>query len=217
MSSISHSGNPARSLRAKSPHDVGGLGACRSLRPLCLLALLAACAYRPAPAYEAGGGVARTPSPREETATRETTDSATSVFPSVVLTATESIGDAGGRLELLPVASPFDVAVTADGSQRYRTRLIVHGLPNPATLGDYSTYVAWVVSWYLEDSERLGVVANEAIEMEEVRWNKFRVLITAERSPDVREPSGPVVLRGISPSGRLLPAAYCNLSAMGLC
>lgn len=144
-------------------------------------------------------------------------DSATTDLPSVVLTATESIDDAGGRLELLPVASPFDVAVTADGSQRYRTRLIVHGLPDPATLGDYNTYVTWVVSWYVEDSQRLGVAANGARDMDEVRWNKFRVLITAEASPDAREPTGPVVLRGISPSGRLLPGSSCNLSAMGLC
>ncbi len=144
-------------------------------------------------------------------------DSTASEQPSVALTATESIGDAGGRLELLPVASPFDVAVTADGSQRYRTRLIVYGLPDPAALGDYSTYVAWVVSWYVEDSQRLGVAANGARDLDEVRWNKFRVLITAEASPDVLEPTGPVVLRGISPSGRLLPGSSCNLSAMGLC
>ncbi len=182
--------------RAEGRRDAGGRR-CRDLsRLFWLLTLCSACAHAPARAREPGSVVE---------------------LPSVVLTATESIGDAGGLLQLLPVASPFDVAVTPDGSQRYRTRLTVHGLPDPASLGAFRAYVAWVVSWYVEDSQRLGVVADGAHEMAEVRWNKFRVLITAESSPDVREPTGPVVLRGVSPSGRLMPSAYCNLSVMGLC
>jgi hypothetical protein len=127
------------------------------------------------------------------------------------------VGNANGRIDLLPVPSPFDVAVTADGSQRYGTRFTIHGLPDPSTLGHYAVYVAWVASWFLEETQRLGPVENGEGELAEIKWNKFRILVTAEAGPDVRAPTGPLVLRGISPSGRLLPSATCNLSLMGLC
>lgn len=144
-------------------------------------------------------------------------DTTANGYPYISLTATTQVTSASGRVDLLPVASPFGVAVTVDGSQRYRTRFVVRGLPNPSVLGPYSVYVAWAASWFLEDAQQLGLVSTGEGELAEVHWSKFRILITAESSPDVREPSGPVVLRGISPSGRLRPNESCNLSFMGPC
>lgn len=146
-----------------------------------------------------------------------TSDTTANGYPSVALTATAEVLNASGRVDLLPVASPFGVAVTTDGSQRYRTSFVVRGLPDPSTLGPYAAYVAWAASWFLEDTQRLGLVTTDEGELAEVSWNKFRILITAERSPDAREPTGPVVLRGISPSGRIRPSESCNLSFMGPC
>ena len=66
-------------------------------------------------------------------------------------------------------------------------------------------------------AERLGAARNGVFDRGEVRWNKFRILITAERSANVSTPTGPVVLRGSSPSGRMLPHDVCHLGYGGPC
>jgi hypothetical protein len=171
--------------------------------------------------YAPVNGVTRaaelTPSATHRSAAPQASDTTTNAQPYVALTATAQAGSASGRVDLLPVASPFGVAVTADGSQRYRTRFVVRGLPAASSLGPYSVYVAWAASWFLEDAQRLGVVMMDGGELAEVRRSKFRILITAETSPEVRRPTGPVVLRGISPSGRLSPNESCNLDFLGPC
>jgi FtsP/CotA-like multicopper oxidase with cupredoxin domain len=52
---------------------------------------------------------------------------------------------------------------------------------------------------------KLGPVANGRTELPAIDLDKFLILITAEASLDVSEPTGPLVLRGASPSTRLQP------------
>src|SRR2546430_1801347 len=60
------------------------------------------------------------------------------------LVARPEIAGVTGMLELGRAPSPFDVAVTPVGNQRYDVSLTVAGLPDPSTLGPYTAYVAWV-------------------------------------------------------------------------
>lgn len=117
---------------------------------------------------------------------------------------TPDLGSASGTVALKPAASPFGVAVTVDGRTRYRLVATIAGLPNVRTLGQYTTYVAWAYTMSLDSAVKLGVVRNGVIELGEVSLAQFRILISAERSAAVRERSGRLVLRGTSPSARLL-------------
>jgi hypothetical protein len=139
-------------------------------------------------------------------------------IPSVVLAATEELsGDVSGAVQLLPASSPFGIAVAPDGSLRYRVRVSLCGLPAPASLGPYTTYVVWASTWLVDQTRRLGTALNGERDLGEVQWNKFRILVTAERSATVRAPTGPVVLQGSSPSGRMLPHDVCHLGYGGPC
>ena len=109
-----------------------------------------------------------------------------------------------GTIELAPVRSPFGVAVDVDGHQRYDLIAEIAGLPDPRTLGDYTTYIAWAYTLTLDRPLRLGEVRNGRIPLAEVSYDQFRVLVSAERGADVRERTGRLVLRGTSPSTRLL-------------
>ncbi|HEY9230013.1 MAG TPA: multicopper oxidase family protein, partial [Gemmatimonadaceae bacterium] len=123
---------------------------------------------------------------------------------------TPDLGAASGTIALKPVVSPFGVAVTVDGRTRYRLRASIAGLPDPRTLGDYTVYVAWVTTVSLDSAVKLGTVRNGELDLGETSYMQFRILISAERSSNVRRRSGRLVLRGTSPSARLL--AHRDLS-----
>ncbi len=118
----------------------------------------------------------------------------------IVLAPTTAVRGAQGSVHLEPAASPFGVAVTADGHYRVRAMVQVGRLPAPASLGAYTTYVAWAATTNLQQVHRLGVVDDNGRATGEIRLNKFMVFVTAERSGAVDAFSGPVVLRGIAPS-----------------
>ncbi len=109
-----------------------------------------------------------------------------------------------GTLELEPVTGPFGVAITSDGSPRYRIVAHVTGLPAAARLGRYTTYVAWAYTVTMDSAINLGVVANGRVPLGEVAREQFRVIVTAEADSRVRERTGRIVLRGTSPGARLL-------------
>lgn len=117
---------------------------------------------------------------------------------------TPDLGAATGTITLRPAASPFGVAVTTDGRSRYRLVATIAGLPEPKSLGAYTTYVAWAYTMSLNSAVKLGPVRNGQVDLGELRYAQFRILISAERSLDVRERQGRLVLRGTSPSARLL-------------
>lgn len=113
------------------------------------------------------------------------------------------VGAASGTVELGRARSPFDVALTPEGSQRYAVTLDLAGLPAPSSLGAYGVYVAWVASPSLDPIRKLGEVRNGRTALGEVEWDKFLIFVTAERDAAVTSQQGRLVLRGFSPSIRL--------------
>ncbi len=113
---------------------------------------------------------------------------------------TASGGPAAGVVELGRVPSAFGVALTADGNQLYNLTAWIRDLPDPGSLGPYQTYVAWATTPVLDPVLKLGEVQDGANALGEVHFNKFMILVTAEASAEVEERTGPLVLRGRSPS-----------------
>lgn len=110
---------------------------------------------------------------------------------------------ARGVLELRQAPTPFGVAVTADG--RAVLDLVLHAshLPDPETLGPYTTYVAWASPPTLHPMVRLGKVEEGRSALGTLAMNAFIVFVSAEASGDVETRTGPLVLRGMSPSMRM--------------
>jgi hypothetical protein len=110
---------------------------------------------------------------------------------------------AKGTARLVYSPSPFGIAVTATGVASYQVQLELSGLPDPASLGAFTTYVAWSVTSDLSQWDRLGAVKNGATTVGHARLNKFLLVVTAE--PDSAAPRrvGPTVLHGSSPSSWL--------------
>ncbi|HUP00551.1 MAG TPA: hypothetical protein VM737_03395, partial [Gemmatimonadota bacterium] len=126
---------------------------------------------------------------------------------------------ASGSVALTPSASPFGASVGPDGTQRWDLELRAEGLPPPRTLGPYAAYVAWAAPPVLEPMVRLGTFEGGALSAGRVTLDKFFVLVSAEPHPSGARPSGPVVLRGTSPSMALQPhelPAMLSVAAGGL-
>ena len=107
---------------------------------------------------------------------------------------------ASGAVELGRVPSAFGVAVTPQGNHVYELTAFVEGLPDPAELGDYKTYIAWATTPFFEPTIKLGELANGSNDLGRVAFNKFLILVTAEASSAVEARTGRLVLRGRSPS-----------------
>lgn len=118
----------------------------------------------------------------------------------IPLRPTATAPDARGSARLVYAASPFGVAVTADGRARYDVRLEVGGLPDPGSLGAYQAYVAWVASIDLKQWSRLGTVRNGTTTVGQAELNKFLLVITAEADSLASTRTGPTILHGPSPS-----------------
>ncbi|HEY2824446.1 MAG TPA: hypothetical protein VGI83_02775, partial [Gemmatimonadales bacterium] len=110
---------------------------------------------------------------------------------------------AHGHARLVYGASPFGVAVTADGHARYDLQVTAENLPPPPTLGAYTRYVAWAVTPELDRWDRLGTIDNGTTTVGPAVLNKFLLVITAEADSAPAHRSGPTVLHGTSPSGWL--------------
>ena len=121
------------------------------------------------------------------------------------LTARPGLGEMTGHLELRPAASPFGVAVDAAGHHLYDGVLALEGLPEPASLGDYRHYVAWLATPVFDTVVNLGAVANGVQSVGEIALDKFMILVTAEAARDGAEWEGRLLLRASSPSNRMSP------------
>jgi len=110
---------------------------------------------------------------------------------------------AKGTARLVFAASPFGIAVSADGRAIYDVQLNLTGLPDPASLGPYTSYVAWAATTDLGKWHRLGTVKNGANNVGQIEFNKFLLVISAEPNVTPASKKGPTVLHGISPSGFL--------------
>jgi len=120
------------------------------------------------------------------------------------LVAVPDLPHAAGIITLLPAHSPFGAAVTVDGRPRQHLVAAISGLPEPGALGGFSSYVAWAYTLSLDSAVKLGPVRNGRTDLGEVARVQFRILISAERDSAVRRRAGRLVLRGTSPSARLL-------------
>lgn len=121
----------------------------------------------------------------------------------IMLRNTPKAPAAAGSARLVYAASPFGVAVTADGRSRHDVQVTASGLPDPKSIGDFTAYVAWEVTPDLKLWKRLGVVTNGTTTVGQTEQNKFLLVITAEARGETMEHSGPTVLHGISPSAWL--------------
>jgi hypothetical protein len=109
---------------------------------------------------------------------------------------------ASGQARLVWAASPFGIAVTADGRARYDIQVTAAGLPDTGS-SRAAGYVAWATSTDLAKWVRLGTVKNGTTTVGHVDMNKFLLVITAEPDSSARTHAGPTVLHGTSPSGWL--------------
>ncbi len=110
-----------------------------------------------------------------------------------------------GVVGLVQAAGPFTVAVTADGRPRTRLVLDLADLPAPSQYGRYTAYVAWATTPVLDTIIRLGEVRNGRTLLPEISFDRFLIVISAERSAAVKERTGKLVLRGESASNRMRP------------
>ena len=124
----------------------------------------------------------------------------------IELTAPPGIEGVAGVVELSPLPSPFAAGVTRDGRLAYQPRITISGLPAPSRLGDFSTFVAWVAAPTMYPIHKLGEVGNGTRSLLPIDLNKFVILISAERSADVEDREGRLVLRAQSASARMQPA-----------
>ncbi|HET9440394.1 MAG TPA: multicopper oxidase family protein [Longimicrobiales bacterium] len=111
-----------------------------------------------------------------------------------------------GFAELRPALSPFTAPVTRAGVHRYDVFLHIDSLPQPRTLGEFNTYVVWAAPPSLRPFVRLGTIDQlyaRALRIGEVAFNRFTIFISAEADARVQEPTGPFIMRGLSPSMRL--------------
>jgi hypothetical protein len=120
----------------------------------------------------------------------------------IPLANTPKVPDAKGHARLVFAASPFGIAVTADGHARYDVQIEASGLPDPSTLGAYKSYVAWAVTTDLKEWHKLGVVMNGKNTVGQAQLNKFLLVIAAEPTATAKaHASGaPTVLHGQSGS-----------------
>ena len=118
-----------------------------------------------------------------------------------------------GLVELGRPPGPFSLSLTPDGRVRHRLRMRTTGLPSPAALGDYESYIAWAATPALGEVVRLGEVPRDGVaELGDVTFNTFLVLVSAEPAGQVEQPTGPFVLRAQSPSMRMTPADFLEFA-----
>ena len=121
---------------------------------------------------------------------------------------------ASGRAELGRVPSPFGTRVSTDGHHEFDVTLVMRGLPDPSSIGPYTTYVAWATTPLLRPMVNLGPVGNGRVDLGRVGFDKFLILVTAEVSADGDTYQGRLVLRGISASMRMEPEDLLQLTGI---
>ncbi len=120
----------------------------------------------------------------------------------IPLESTADAPGASGAAVLTRAVSPFGMSLTPDGHVRYDVHVSVAGLPPDAASAYPGTraYVAWATVPDLSLVQRLGVVGSADSVVGEVDWNKFIVLVTPEPAHAGDRWTGPILLRGASPS-----------------
>lgn len=116
----------------------------------------------------------------------------------VRLVPTAHANGAAATVRLRFAESPFGVTVTPDGHHLYDAELSASGLP-----AHDGVLIAWAATPQLDRIQKLGPVTAGETLTARIAFNKFLVFVTAEPNADVPRWTGKILLRGISPSGRL--------------
>ena len=124
----------------------------------------------------------------------------------IELVAAPGVNGVSGRVELASPPGPFTVAVAADGHSRFFPIFYLRGLPSTGT------YIAWATTPQMDSLIKLGEVKNGSVALRPIDFDKFNILISAERSARVREPRGRIIVRGQSPSTRPFPPDLLEFS-----
>lgn len=95
--------------------------------------------------------------------------------------------------------TPFGVAVDAEGRQVYDVTVQIDQLRRR----DQRHYVVWAATPELDQVAKLGILGDDNHLTGPVAWNKFLVFVTEEASMDGEAWAGPILLTGLSPSGRM--------------
>ena len=96
--------------------------------------------------------------------------------------------------------SPFGVALSPTGTYVYDLAVEIDDLAPAAT----GAYVVWLTTPDLSQVQRLGVLDDAHRIRGRVEWNKFLVVVSLEPRPEAAERwTGPIVLRGMSRSGKM--------------
>jgi hypothetical protein len=115
------------------------------------------------------------------------------------LVPTAHANGARGVVAMRFAESPFGVSVTDDGRHLYHADITTTALAPHAG----ETLVVWAATPSLDQVRKLGSLSEAGTLSGTIAFNKFLVFVTAESSPDVERWAGPILLRGISPSGRM--------------
>lgn len=108
---------------------------------------------------------------------------------------------AGGTAYQTAAVSPFfGVGIAPTGEYVYDLEIQAAGL-RPLERG---AWVAWVTDTDVQQIVRLGPLDESLRVRGQVRWNKFLVVITRESDDAATETwQGPIIMRGMSRSGRM--------------
>ena len=128
---------------------------------------------------------------------------------------TERVPDASGTAVLQPEPGPFGLSVTRDGRARFQVLIRISGLPPAKSLGPYRHFVAWATTPEMDPMIALGPVGNGTTNLRSIALERFLILISVEASASGREPRGPFVLRGSSPSLFMAPHGVTDLPPAG--
>ena len=143
--------------------------------------------------------------PETQTCSRGTDSTTNVALNCTALVPVPDLASATGVVALLPARTPFGVATTIDGRPRYHLVGTFAGLPDPHALGNYTGYVAWAYTLALDSAVKLGMIHNGRVDLGELDYVQFRILVSAERAPSAASArGGRLVLRGTSPSARLM-------------
>lgn len=212
-------GRPAsRSLTERQPVPVRSADGARS-RP-CLrrspAALVFGAFLAPAASLAAPHPPSAATAPQPPRSGSEISETGAPGLTRIALYPTPSLHPAAGSALLRWDPGPFGVSVTRSGSQRYRLEVEITGLPEPDSLGPYRAYVAWATTPLMSPVVRLGEVGNGRFpDLGPVAFDKFILLVSAESSPDAGSRAGRLVLRGASPSTRVLPDNHLMVPVSG--
>ncbi|MXW66679.1 MAG: hypothetical protein F4Z72_06685 [Gemmatimonadales bacterium] len=122
------------------------------------------------------------------------------VTPEVVpLSGTQSAPGSRGSMTLTQPGSPFEITVDDGGFQTFDVEIQVDRLRRRGE----AVYVAWAAKPELDEWVQLGTLGEENRLTARLAWNQFLVFVSEEASTDVERWQGPIVLTGLSPSGRL--------------